>query len=87
MYNKNLIEYAIQHKEWYTVAFLLDQLASEFLEGDISKSRLYFNNLFRIASLEAILILKETSVFDCVVALCEKRIESEVERQEAIDSM
>lgn len=81
MYNKNLIEYAILHKEWYTVAFLLDQLASEFLEGDIYKSRLYFNNLFCIVPLEAILILKDTSVFDCVIRLCDKRIEYEVGRQ------
>jgi len=86
MNKKHVIDYAIQHKEWHTAAFLMDHIAAEYLEGDIKSSMEVFNALLHSVPSDVILILQDISVFDCVRLVCEKRIESEISAQEAIDA-
>jgi hypothetical protein len=74
MYDKQLLKYAISHSEWHSVAFIMDCIASAYLEGEIEHAAIDFNTLIQTIPDEALKILKEISVFDCVKTLCGKLI-------------
>ena len=74
MYDKNLLKYAISHSEWHSVAFIMDSIAGAYLEGEIERAKTDFNTLIQTIPDEALKILQEISVFDCIKVICGKLI-------------
>jgi hypothetical protein len=73
MIDRELERIAFNNKEWNTVLYILDSYASDYLEGEIESSKDKFNSLFNKLPLDVVSKYKESTVFDCVKKLCDRK--------------
>lgn len=78
--------FAIQHKEWHTVSWIMNELASEYFEGYMENSLIIFKRTLRVLPNVALLKVKEYAVFDRVKEMVDEVIDYTVERAENIDN-
>ncbi len=73
MISRELESIAFENKEWNTILYILDSYAAQYLEGEIESSKDKFNSLFNELPLDVVSKYKESTVFDCVKKLCDRR--------------
>jgi len=72
---KEIIEIALIHHEYNTVAFCMVGLAAEYLEGDMERSKDQFNKYFHIVPVEVLRLMIADNTFECISKMCQQRID------------
>lgn len=80
--NVELERIALSNKEWNTICFLLDNYASDFVEGGIDSAREQFSSLFHKIPLEVVSMYKDFTVFTYTKDICAQRIDAAVSAAE-----